>query len=439
MKESALLTSGVRLLSNEESSRAECAAWIRVVLVVLFVVLVLVRIPAVLLHGRFWAEEGVVYFHAAWTKPWSEALFTIHTGYLNIVASSATVLAAHAVPLAEAPLVTIGIALVFQALPAVVLATSRIHWLGRWPALAVALLCLLIPPGDAEVWLNSITSQFHLALCVGLILAADIRGGWIGRLRGAILVVAPLAGPVSGTLAPLFLLRAWLERSWPRLIQTILLGIPTFAQAVITLTHPEPARSIGIGLPLLLAVIGVQNVILPLAGLGLTQPLAAADLQSFAKGDVPVLVILAGALGIGALGFVLCRLGDRASLWLYAGGCTLAVCSYSFALTLGQPLNLLIWLGGRYVFAPAVLLSLSLLGLAVSTRFPARLLPIGLVVLLLHAGWIDYFHVPVFFAQGADWQHEVTAWRHDPTYKLRIWPHDWSMDLPPHRPAEPGK
>ena len=65
--------------------------------------------------------------------------------------------------------------------------------------------------------------------------------------------------------------------------------------------------------------------------------------------------------GIGALGVALYRWGDRVALWLFAGGSALAVISYSTALTLGQPRYLLIWLGGRYCFAPTVLFSLSLL------------------------------------------------------------------------------
>jgi len=438
MQDPVALASGTQLLSGRAPG-VHHAVPARALLVVLFSILVMVRIPAILLDGRFWAEEGVVYFHAAWTRPWLDALVTIHTGYLNIVASSAALLAVHLVPLEQAPLVTSSVALVFQILPAIVLATSRIPWLQGSPAFAVALLILLIPPGDAEVWLNAITSQFHLALCVGLILAADIRGGWVGKLRAAILVVAPLAGPISGTLAPLFLLRAALERSWPRLVQTILLGAPTLVQAVIAVTHPEPARSIGIGLPLLLAVIGLQNVILPLAGLGRTSPLAAADLHSFAKGGVPILTILAGVLGIGALGVALFRRGDRAALWLYAAACTLAVCSYSFALTMGQPLDLLIWLGGRYVFAPAVLFSLSLLALAATGRVRHRMIPAGLVVLMLYAGCVDYLRIPPSFTQGADWKHEVAAWRHDPKYKLHMWPLGWTPELSLDRPRGPGK
>ena len=57
--------------------------------------LVVVRIPAIFRAGRFWAEEGTVYFDLAWRQPWVDALFAIHTGYINIVASTGALLALH--------------------------------------------------------------------------------------------------------------------------------------------------------------------------------------------------------------------------------------------------------------------------------------------------------------------------------------------------------
>jgi hypothetical protein len=446
MKDSPGLADGTLLLPGEAPAEARLdtgsdrttnwAAGVRVLLVVLFIILVVVRIPAILAGGRFWAEEGVVYFFEAWYQPWFDALVWIHTGYLNIVASSAALLALHIAPLEHAPLVTNIVALVFQILPAVIIATSRIPWLDPWPAFAAALIILLIPANGAEVWLNSITSQFHLTLCVALILAADIRGGWIGVLRAMILVVAPLAGPVSGTLAPLFLLRAGLERSRARLVQTVLLSVPVLVQAAIVVTHPEPARSFGIGLPFLLAVIGVQDVILPFLGTAQTLIIGAADAHSFEKGGIPFLPILAAIFGIGVLGLALWRWGDRAALWLFAGGCTLAVACFSFALT-GS--HLLIWLGGRYPFASTVLLSLSLLGLATAGTLRQRMIPTVLVVLLIYTGSRQYFDLPPSFTHGANWKDEVAAWRRDPAYKLHMWPRGWTPELRLNPSVRPGE
>jgi hypothetical protein len=399
----------------------------------IFILLVVVRIPAILTDGRFWAEEGVVYYHAAWHQSWLEALFTIHTGYLNLIASVATLLALHLVTLEQAPLVTGAVACGIQILPAIILATSRIPWLKSWPTFTIAFLLLLIPAGDSEVWLNSITSQFHLALCVGLILASEECSRSVSIFRGVVLVAAPLAGPVSGALTPLFLLRAAVERSRVHLIQTVLLAVPTSVQAVIVLTHPEPARAIGIGLPLLLAVIGIQNVMLPIAGASRTAPVAAA---AYLQSGIPVYAILIGAFGIGALGVALYRWGDRAALWLFAGGSALAVISYSTALTLGQPRYLLIWLGGRYCFAPTVLFSLSLLGLAATGR---RMIPTILVIWMIYIGAGPYFHVPDGHARGVNWKDEVAAWRRDPAYRLRMWPLGWSPGLTLNPSARPDQ
>ena len=411
----------------------------RTLAVGIFIFLVVVRIPAILTDGRFWAEEGVVYFHAAWHQSWVDALFTIHTGYLNLIASAATLLALHLVTLEQAPLVTGAVACAIQILPAIILATSRIPWLKRWPTFTIALLLLLIPAGDSEVWLNSITSQFHLALCVGLILASEECSGSVCLFRGVVLLVAPLAGPVSGALTPLFLLRAAVERSRVHLIQTALLAVPTSVQAVIVLTHPEPARTIGIGLPLLLAVIGIQNVILPIAGASRTAPVAAAAYYSFMQSGISVFAILVGTFGIGALGIALYRWGDRAALWLFVAGCALAVASYSTALTLGQPLYLLIWSGGRYCFAPTVLFSLSLLGLAATRTLIRRMIPATLVIWMIYIGAGPYFNVADDHARGVNWKDEVAAWRRDPTYRLRMWPLGWPAKLTLNPSARPNQ
>ncbi len=401
----------------------------RVLAVLGFAILVLLRMPQIVTSGRFWAEEGLVYFQAAWQEPWFDALFKVHTGYLNIAASTATLLALHLAPLEQGPLVTAAVACLIQMLPAVLLATGGIAWLTRWPALVLALCLLLIPFGDGEVWLNSITSQFHMALCVGLILALDVRTGWRGALHGVILVIAPLAGPVSGTLTPWFLVRAGVDRSWTRLGQAVLLGIPTVLQGVMVLTHPEPARAMGIGAPLLVVVIAVQNVILPLAGAGWAQMVASAAAQSFQHGGMAIRVALMGIAGLGALGGAAYRYGDRTAWWMFVAGITLAITSYSAALTLGQPLNLLLWIGSRYSFAPSALLGLSLLGVA-ATGKPLRQVALGaLVVWMIAIGTKPYFKPSAMFANGPNWKAEVAAWRRDPSHQLEIWPAGWRMPL----------
>ena len=94
-----------------------------------YAAVVLLRMPDILIKRRFWAEEGEVYFHNAWNERWYDALFAVHSGYLNLSASIATLLAAHLVPLEFAPLVSTTFALFIQLCPVFLLITGGVEWL----------------------------------------------------------------------------------------------------------------------------------------------------------------------------------------------------------------------------------------------------------------------------------------------------------------------
>jgi hypothetical protein len=139
------------------------------------------------------------------------------------------------------------------------------------------------------------------------------------------------------------------------------------------------------------------NVILPIVGDVRAKNLSEVAIDSFRKGGIPVLTIASGIFGVGALGGAVWRWGDRAAVWLFAAGATLAVVSYSAALTLGEPLNLLFWLGCRYAFVSTVLFSLGLLGLAVTRPLRGGVIPAVLIVWMIYLGIGRYFSVPGFF------------------------------------------
>ncbi len=238
----------------------------RVALLAGFAVLTALRLPNVWLKGRFWAEEGAVYFYNAWNEPWYRALFAVHTGYLNLSASLATLFSVHPVDLAYAPWVSSAFALLIQLCPALLLLSGAIAWLASPLVLGAALLLVALPPNSAEVWLNSITSQFHLALCVVLILAMRPGRGVLCVFQYVLLILGPLSGPASGFVAPLFVLRALIDRSGPRAAQALCLSAATAVQVAMVWLHPEPAREIGIGPRLLLLVAGERHIVLPLFG-----------------------------------------------------------------------------------------------------------------------------------------------------------------------------
>ena len=243
----------------------------RLALLAVFAALVILRVPAAWVHGRFQAEEGTVFFAYAWHFPWTDALFRSFGGYLNLAANASAVFAVKLVrggilPLEQAPYLTMGIALVFQLLPAVLILTGRAQWLDSRLAVVGALLILAIAPATEEVFFNTPHIQFHLALCVALILSFDaqtkraVRMGYAGFL-----FLSPLFGPSSIILLPLFALRALLDRDRGRLEQLAVLTAGALVQLIFfyaasPLRHAVDGRAI-------FAALFVRLLLLPVAGL----------------------------------------------------------------------------------------------------------------------------------------------------------------------------
>ena len=61
----------------------------RLAYILFFALQVAGRMPQISGEGRFWAEEGRIFFENAWNLPWSEALIVSYGGYLNICANLA--------------------------------------------------------------------------------------------------------------------------------------------------------------------------------------------------------------------------------------------------------------------------------------------------------------------------------------------------------------
>jgi hypothetical protein len=402
----------------------------RVVLVLGFACLIAARIPTLWPHGRLWAEEGVVYLASAWVDPWYQALVTIHTGYINLPASAATTLAVHSVPLEFVPLVTIFVALLLQVAPACLLAVGGIRWLDDWRMLALALLLITVPPYSEEVWLNTITSQFHVMVALAVILAAMPGRGWVACLQGLVLLLAPLCGPGGVMLFPLFVLRAWLDRSPRRLVQIVLLLPGVLVQAGVILTHPEPARTVGTHLSVVLAAITGKQILLPLLGPSDASALGQRLYASFVAGTAPVLAVLAPLAVFGGLGWAAWHTRNAETRWLFAAGMVIMIVSYFGALTPEGPLLLILVGGGnRYYFAPAALTGLVLLGVAATGRGIVRYAAMGMVAWLLAIGVANYPHVEPMFRHGPDWRAEVAKWRADPARPIAIWPNSWTLHL----------
>ena len=336
----------------------------RFMYILLFALLVAVRIPRILLEGRFWAEDGRIFYERAWERPWLDALFLPYTGYLNLTANLAGVFARHFAPLPIAPYVTTGLALLIQCVPAILIVTSRLDWLQRRVVLLIALLIVATPPDSEEVWLNACSSQHHLALAAAIILALETRSGLVGALQLGVLCIAPLSSPASWVLVPLFGLRSVIDRSWPRAVQTLVLLTGVTAQLALFFTSIGP-RVIGMPPSLFGAIVLTKNIIAPLLYHTHASILVGFLATRFSAlgGPIWCLVIVVVLLAAAIMRAVL--LTEKSPLWFLISGATIATASYAGAI--GSKLTMLAAIGvdDRYAFAPQALFALAVLSWSV--------------------------------------------------------------------------
>ena len=393
-----------------------------------FVALVWLRMPQIMRHGRFWAEEGRDYFANAWNLPWWRALTATDVGYLNLTANVAAVLARYLVPLEQAPHVTTAMALCLQALPAILLVTAADAWLARPHALLAAILLLAMPPGSEEVWLNTPNSQFHVAAAAGICLALDARSGRNTGYKAVFLVLAPLCSPATMALAPLFLARAAWERTRPRVMLASSIGLGTLVQAGVFLSRSANPGHL-LQLPSLVSMVAVKNLAIPFLGTAIAGYVADRLRWDVVSGVFPVAAFLAaGIAGALLLAAILIR-RRPAPLWLLLAGVALAAISYSAALGSGPDLIAPI-AANRYAIAPSMLFGLCVISIAATGRDRLAWLAWAITAWLLAVAVIQTVlpQNPVF-KSGPSWRAEIAKWRADPSHPIAIWPSGWVVHL----------
>ncbi len=399
---------------------------VRIGLVAGFAALLVIRMPGVL-QGRLWAEEGRVFYeHAASMPPW-QALFLPYAGYLNLVANAAPIIARSLVPLEDAPWIVTFIGLIFQCCPAILLVCARDAWL-RSPLVRIAALLLIATaPQVEEVWLQTLHSQFHLALCAAMILALDIPQRRLAIFGGVLLFLGPLCGPPACIMAPLLLARAAIDRSWTRLWQTCALGAGAALQVLLFYSH-ESGRTYGIGPIVLLCVVYIKQIVIPLLGVKMAIA-AVAPLQArIAAHLFPWRAVIVSLALFAAFCAALLRGRQATPIWLFLAACFTGWIGYYGAI--GDKLGMLaIGSGGRYVFLPEVLASLAMLAVAAGSPRPERWLARAVAAWLVLIGVLDLRTPDAVMKTGPSWQQEVALWRKDHTHPIAIWPQGWVMNL----------
>jgi hypothetical protein len=406
------------------------------------------RAPQYFDAPSFWAEEGTLFFARAWNEGPLAGLTQHPGGYVDLYPNLVTTLAASLVrsgicPLAVAPRVTVLGALAVQLLPIALLAAAASPaWDGPWRR-AAAIAAVLFPARTGGLWLNTINSQFFLALAVIVILLEPTAVGRVRRgVYASVLALAGLTGPVSSFVAPLFVWKAWRARTRT----SITLAAVSVACAVVQVTcvlvalRQSPAasgRGGGLTLGVLAAVAWMRTVVLPMLGpdAALAFGLRARPLVLGAFFVAPdrlfgllLLVALVALVALLALGV------PKEVRWQLAGSyAVVTVLSLANALgTVGAMLGT-IESNARYALVPGVLMLWLVLQNVRAPRSVRSVACAALFTIAIATSAWSWRSTMRWSPSWPAWRAQVAAWEADAHRPLDIWPRGWKMQLAPRR------
>ncbi len=234
---------------NERSAeQPNLRPWQHGAIFLLAIAILAARRPDAVFHAQFWAEDGHVWYADAYNLGWWPALFQVHTGYFQTFPRLGAALAL-LVPLSLAPLVLNLLAMAVQALPVNLLLSNRSSAWGvvRFRALFAGIYLAL--PNCKELSYGITESQWLLALCAFLLLAASKPQSPAGRVFDLLVVLlCGLTGPFCITLFPIALYLAWRERNhWRWAIAGALAALCLIQAWALLIVDPAGRSSAALG------------------------------------------------------------------------------------------------------------------------------------------------------------------------------------------------
>lgn len=406
---------------------------------------IILRTPELLSNPRLWAEEGGWYVTRAsflfnrddWYLMFFPTQFPYYAFWPMIVSYLAMVL----VPIDQLPVVTTFMAFLIQMVPVMIIVTSRSDvWTNKWVRAAGCLIVVLAPISD-ETWLNTINSQFYLAIATFLILIDSAQAS-LGRRIFTLIVlgVAGLTGWVSVFMTPVFLWRSIRERGfrWHQFYTMsagLIVQIIAISVVVITGDHALKSRFCSFDIPIFVCTIWTQCIGLLSFGLSGANAIIASLLTGDSSRVVswsPQLVgLMLAEIAILYVCFISMPTHIRIPAMLSFGLVT--TCSVASAL---GGMSWLVTNGGghRYFIAPNTMLLLMFLW-TFNTRVlqrSKRLFCWMFLVIGLCNSMIWFVTIGPNRVDRPIWKEEVSKWRKTPDYQLRICPDGWKISLYHH-------
>lgn len=400
---------------------------------ILVTLIIISRKPILLVEPRFWWDEGSIHFSYAFRHSAWETFTAVHQGYYSLINNVSFLIQKLFFSVRNAPFVSTYMAFGVLLLP------HAIVWGGKckyWDTPAKRLLTsaiILFDSLSCALWLNVVTSQFHLSVVAFLILVEE----WQGRSKRCIwtyaglVMLAGLSGVTSCFLTPLFVLRWWRERSAESRViagaMTVACGIAFVGVLMFHFLHlsmflNEHRYLVDMRTIFSKFLTGVMaNIFIPST--------TNERLEQIVRGKL----LLGYIVMICGLVYFAKGLQKEGKIYFLGGFFLLSILNLSTSLNFTGHV--------RYFYAPNVILFLMVQqSLYVTAKESLRRKAIAAVVLalgLLPGAHSFYYSYHCYNPYWPKWTDEVATWRKNRSYKLQQHPRnhqiDWSVDLSPQK------
>lgn len=201
-------------------------------LVAIVIILSVCREPLFFLHPRIWAEEGAIHINSVFINGFWGSLTTPHLGYYSLFNNYVVAIGMKFFGLSGVAYVTTWMSflvILLTILSPLVLQSK--FW--DSDAKKIALILFLLISGTAEIWLNTINSQFYFCLFTALVLLSEPKEfkGWKWIYILLMMVNAVMTGITSVALAPFFIYK-YLKSSAKSSEEKILVALMIFGVCI---------------------------------------------------------------------------------------------------------------------------------------------------------------------------------------------------------------
>ena len=314
--------------------------------------------------GRFWAEEGVIFYPGICTQEFFSGLFFVFNNHLELFTNIGVYIST-LVPFMFAPLISTLFSIIIWLTVFVFMFINRESLDVKKRHVYLIFLASMGVPQSSEVWANTINLHFVFLLLNAVILLSPAQGGKLAVFSAILVFFCGLSGIPANFIAPLYIVSAALEKNWGRSLQALAISLSCFIQLFLLY---KSGYSNDRGISPSIDIIILASLTQSFWGLFLGGPggrTAATVFGGLYTGNFVHILLGASFLFISLVAFfrvflfnnifdVSHRLGLRnVKLITAAGVCLIA----SITLALGDSQVLISKdSGGRYFWAPSMIL-----------------------------------------------------------------------------------